>query len=712
MKISHNWLQNYFDKPIPDANKLAELFTLHSFEIESVEEVKYESLAASRSRESVSPEAAKRRKEETANDRSGASPITDFVIDAKVLPDRAHYCLSHKGIAGEVSVLTGQSIKDLNIPDMSVAEKVGPFPSVTIQNPKFCRRYMGRYVAIDREGPTFSESSEWMKNLLEAIGERSISGIVDATNFCMFDIGQPLHAFDADKIKGNIVVRSAKSREKIILLDGTEIVLASDDYIIADDIGPLAIAGVKGGKRAEVRPSTRRLFIESANFDPISVRRTSTKYNLRSESSKRYENEITPELTSVGMNNACALIKEMNPDVDFGPIIDEYPIKAKQTIIDFDPVCIKERLGIEVPFDRARKILEQMEIIVNSLAVSRSRESVSPEDAKRRKGETANDRSDTVNELWQLTIPFNRLDLMIREDIVEEIGRIYGYEHIQGILPSKTNESAIMLPMHYLAEKIRNNLVEQGFSEVSLYTLVEKGDIETAKPLAKDKAFARKNLTDGMMTCLKKNALNADLLDLQTIKVFEIGKVFSKESERLTLSLGVAQVKKAKGFNASTMIKEALQTISLELNIGPITATGLESGLKAVCEIDLEEVLKSVIIPAAVSYKDLNYMPASPNHYEKISLYPFIVRDIAVFVPESVQTDSVWQVIEKGIENAGTKELLMRHSLFDTFKKDGKISYAFRLVFQSMERTLTDNEANAVMEKIYDVMKEKGWEVR
>ncbi len=715
MKISHNWLQKYFERPIPDARKLAELFTFHSFEIEGVEELKNEK-----------------------------GEVIDFVIDAKILPDRAHYCLSHRGIAGEVSVLTGEEIVIDSIvgKTLKVSTKIEPsintVPAITIQNrdnnvnnntnhnsnsdTRFCRRYIGRYV----ENISFGKTPEWMKKLLKAIGQRPISGIVDATNFCMFDIGQPLHAFDADKVKGGIVVRPAKKGEKIVLIDGIEICLTSDDSIIADNDGPIAIAGVKGGKRAEIDQSTKRVIIESANFEPTAVRRTSTKYGLRGESSKRYENEITPELTIQGMNNVCVLIQEMNPDAKFGPIVDEYPVKVKQTMIEIRLEYIEERLGVKVPLDQAKNILERMGIIVNvsideqafvadtfpPTALSRS--------ALLRPSPRSVDSIDCSSKNdWKLTIPFNRLDLTIHEDIVEEVGRIYGYEHIKGILLPKMEKPIEILPIYYLTEIIRDNLVKQGFSEVSLYTLVEKGDIETAKPLAKDKAFARKNLADGMMICLKKNALNADLLGLQTIKIFEVGKVFSNEGERYALSLGVAQVKKMKSIKSEQILADSLETLKKKTGLQSadsiIDLKIVTKGIQSVCEIDLEEVLKSAELSGYfdnASYNDLNYTPASSNRYKKISLYPFIVRDIAIFVPESIHVGNVWRSIEKGIENAGALKLLVRHSLFDTFKKDGKVSFAFRMVFQSMECTLTDAEINSIMEKIYEVIKDERWEVR
>jgi phenylalanyl-tRNA synthetase beta chain len=312
---------------------------------------------------------------------------------------------------------------------------------------------------------------------------------------------------------------------------------------------------------------------------------------------------------------------------------------------------------------------------------------------------------------WLLTVPFTRLDLKISEDIVEEVGRIYGYGHIQGILPPVSKAKVPVLPAYYLSEMIKNMLVEQGFSEVSLYSLVAKGEVETAYPLARDKAFARANLTDGMMACVEKNAMNADLLGLEVIKVFEIGRVFGKDGESTMLSIGVGQVKKVKGEKVDNILINSWEMLNKELgnNLKPKI---IAKGTNAVCEINLDELLKSYKVPANALYSDLHFGPASPNMYRKISPYPFIVRDIAVFVPENIEADNVWLAIEKGIANAGASGLLACHSLFDTFKKDGNVSYAFRMVFQSMDKTLTDDEAGKIMEKINIEMKGKGWEVR
>jgi phenylalanyl-tRNA synthetase beta chain len=518
----------------------------------------------------------------------------------------------------------------------------------------------------------------------------------------MYDIGQPLHAFDADKVKGNIIIRAAKEGEKIILLDGRELILTAADNVIADDEGALVVAGAKGGKRAEISETTKRIMIESANFDPVIVRRTSTKYDIRSDSSKRFENEITQELAIHGMNNICTLINEMIPGSKFGPIVDEYPTRAVQKIINFDPAYLEERLGIKIPYDEAKEILEKMGV------------EVSENHGSDPVGKFANSGS-----VWTLTIPFERLDLVIKEDVVEEVGRVYGYDKVKGILPPTKSTEHSILPLFNVVERIKNILVDLGFSEVSLYTLVEKGEIETAKPLARDKAFARADLTLGMMDCVHKNALNADLLGLTAIKIFEVGHVFSQESESVHLALGASQIKKVKNFKTENIISEAVKAIENGLSVtmnGKITNSKI--GNFCVYEINLDQVVKKSkpVSESNTPYGDLNFESASTNRYQKFSLYPFIVRDIAVFVPESATSETVWESIEKGIAECGgdidARKLLVRHALFDTFKKDGKVSYAFRMIFQSMEKTLTDEEVNGVMTNINAVMKDKGWEVR
>lgn len=650
MKILDKWLQMYFKEELPNAEKLAELFTFKSFEIEEV----------------IDTSAGK-------------------VIDAKILPDRAHFCLSYKGIAEEVKVLTGLSYGEKLNEQISADDSLGAV-KVNVEDSEFCRRYVAR--RINNISP--KETPAEMKSWLEAMDGRSINSIVDATNVSMFDIGQPLHAFDADKVRGDIAVRYAKEGETITLLDGREVALTSADSVIADDEGPLAIAGVKGGKRAEVAMGTKNIILESANFHPTAVRKTATKYNLRNESSKRFENEITPEFALEGINHVSMILKKLHPEAVYGPVSDFYPAPAVKKAIEVSPAFITEKLGIEIPKDKVLEILARFSI------------------------ETEEKGDDFI-----LTIPFHRLDLVIKEDIVEEVGRIWGYDKIEGRLaPSSSPVPAH--PSFYATEHIKDLLVSEGFSEVSLYALVPKGDIEVAYPLASDKKALRTNLSESMAKALEMNARNADFLQLEDIKMFSIGKVFTEKGEHASLCVGISVVKKVKGKTPNEEIRQTREKLIAALGAPIMTVctvddtggillikgkpAGTINNIDGIMELDLDMLIPHLETP---SYESLRFGMAAPVRYQPFSAYPFMVRDIAVFVPESVSPEEVLGVIAEN----GTS-LLLKYKLFDTFKKEGKISYAYRMIFQSFEKTLTDEEINKIMEAISSKMKEKGWEVR
>lgn len=650
MKISYNWLQTYFKEKIPAPEKIAEFFTFHFSEVEGME---------------------------TVGDNT--------IFDIKILPDRAHYALSHKGVAEEISVFTKIPINKDRIPkppEVNSEEKI----SVKIEDSKFCRRYISCVV----RGINNTGTQEGVKGMLEGLGQRSINKIVDATNMVMFDIGQPMHAFDADKVKGGIVVRAAREGEEIILLDDRKVTLASTDHVIADDEGPLAIAGVKGGKRAQMTSETKNIIIESANFDPTSVRKTSTKYDLRSESSKRYENEITPELALPAMRNILAFVAELSPKAEFGPIVDIYTEKAKQTTIDLDPKYINRILGIEIPEKDINEILNLMEI---------------------------------KNDNWKLTIPYERLDLVNADDIVEEIGRIYGYDKLPLTLPKETSFKPEANKSFYYSEKIKNILVDGGFSEVYTYSLVAKGEFEIEKPLAADKNYLRANLTDGIVKSLDLNSKNADLLGLtEDVKIFEIGNVFCKEGEHTALTIGIKNLRKKQEKEKDKIKKvrdDLLNILNAKHNIlctvddsGGIIAVkgktiGITNNTEGIMEINLDALVAN--LPTPESYDDLNLGKAISTEYKKFSTQPFIVRDIALFVSSQTQVEEV----KKVIENSAKSEILVKGpDLFDQFEKEGKKSFAFRMIFQSFERTLSDEEVNKVMEKVYEVVKENGWQVR
>jgi len=637
MKVSYHWLQKYFDKKLPSPEELVSLITFGFAEVEGIE-------------------------------KCG----DDTVIDVKILPDRACYALSHRGVAGEIAALTGIPLKRQETPAFIESDTL-PL-SVTIAEKSLCTKFVGRRI----ENISVKASPEWLMVALKSIGQRSINNIVDVTNYVMFDIGRPLHAFDADKVEGDLVIRFATAGERITTLDNKDIALTESTLVIADNKGPLSIAGIKGGKRAEVDGRTKNIILEAANWNASHIRKTSTVIGVRTDASKRFENRLSSSLAEEGIDAATQLVTELasSPAMKIGKRVDlSFEVEAPRTI-SITATDVSRVLGVSIDEKEMEEILARLSI---------------PFVAKG--GDIT------------ITPPAERLDMEIPEDIAEEIGRILGYDKIKGTLPRNTTFTPTVNKIFYYTEKIKNILVGQGFSEVYLYTLVAKGDIETEHPLADDKAFLRKNLTDGMMSALVRNHSNAALLGLDHVAMFEIGKVFKSEGEFLSLSIAVAQVKKIKGQKPADIVGAAFALVAKELamTLSPVMTM---LGNDAVGEVLLDDVIKN--LPQHESYSDLNFTKALDIKYKRFSAYPFIVRDIALFVPSETKPEEVIEVIKK----EGTDLMIKGPTLFDDFTKEGKRSLAFRMIFQSMERTLSDEEVNVIMRKIYIAVKAKGWEVR
>ncbi len=642
MKISYNWLQTHFKETIPDPDKIADGLIFHSFEVESVEKVN-----------------------------------EDTVFDIKILPDRAHDCLCHLGIAREISAIF--EMESPRIPTVEI-EDIGSSSgiSITIEDPQLCRRYVGRIV----RNIEVKDSPTHQRELLESIGQKSINNIVDAANYVMFEIGQPLHAFDLDKIKGGIVVRNARGGEKIITLDDKEIELNEENLIIADDIGPLAIAGVKGGKRAGVTRETKNILLESANFDPVSIRRTSSMLSLRTDASKRFENDFPEILAERAIRLFSGLIKEsLNNDIVFEDIIDIFPNKRKFEDINFTLENIVSVLGLNIKEEEVVKILKKLGIDV----------------------------AFGDNESMRAIVPPWRLDLTIKEDLAEEVGRIYGYEKIPNVLPKKAQISSQNKDF-LVSGKIREFLFESGFSEIMGYSFTSKGDIEVLNPLASDKGFLRKNITEQFEKEIEFNLRNSIFSD-ESVKIFEIGNVFNKDAESARLCIGIGY--KTKKLNkGKEILKNILSNLFLAITSGkevlPVIFT--EKDTYTVAEFSLADLLEI----SSVDSFDRERLINKNINYKKISEYPRVVRDIALFVSPEIEPVKISETIK---EVSG--ELLFGEPiLFDVFEKkdeSGKIikkSLAWRMIYQSYERTLIDEEINLIMLKITKELEDGGFEVR
>ncbi len=644
MKISHKWLQDYFVDALPVPEKLTDLFTVHLCEVEGVEE------------------------------KSG-----DTIYDLKILPDRAHYLLSHQGVAREVSVLTGIAQKQetgIFAKHNTISEDLTGI-KIDIKDTTLCRRYLAQAIS----GVKVQASPDWLKQSLESLGQKSINNIVDVGNYVMFDVGQPIHVFDADKVKGEIIVRLAKNDEKITLLTGQETALKETDLVIADSEGPLAIAGVKGGKRAEVTSSTTNLIIEAANFEPASIRKTSTRLNLRNDSSKRFENEITPALAGLGLEKIVKLILQLEPQAVAGSKNEIYPKPVTTWEVVAEPEYVSNLVGVTASCDDISAILTKMGCAVKKAGTN-------------------------------LTVvpPIDRLDMVIPEDIADEVGRVLGYDKLESKLPAELPTKLLPNKVFYYGELVKNILLQSGYSETLLYALVPKGFYQIIYPLASDKSALRDTLLTKLEEALVLNARRADLLSLSTIKIFEVGKVFRAEGEKMMLAIGVLIVKKKKGVSADSVLKEDILAIGNVLGVS-LKAKVVTGEFGAMCEVDFDELVSQLAPQKNLS--DLGFEPLpSDKKYQKFSLYPYIVRDVAVFVPEATSEAEVHELIKDK-----ATELCIKSELFDVFTEEfpeeKKKSLAFRLIFQSFERTLEDKEVNEIMDAIYQEMKlKKDWQIR
>lgn len=634
MKFSHNWLSTYFDSLLPAPEVLAEKITFHSSEVEELVKVG-----------------------------------EDTAMDIKVLPDKSAWLMSHRGLAKEVSVILNVPMKkDVFLEEVSFAESNDSI-KVAIET-EACDFYGAALIKGVKVGP----SPAWLKSRLETVGQRSINNIVDATNYVMFELGQPLHAFDADILntegKPSILVRQAKVGEKFTTLSHEECELTEEDTVITNvDTGEvLALAGVKGGLEAGVTELTTNILLESAHFDRVAVRKTSRKYKLPTDAAKRYENGLSRKVAPIGLKAAAELIAEI----------------AGGTLVDIN-LCgnsEEERGKVNVTIDKINKVL----------GVSLKGEEVL--EIMNRFGYRSELSDGTL-----ITYPsFERDDLVIADDLIEEIGRIYGLDKIVSIVPDKVPLKEYN-QRHYYAELIREVLLDIGFSEVYTSSFTNKDLVKLENSLATDKGYLRSSLVKNITDVRAQNIPHRDLLGLDSIKIFEIGTIFLPDSEEFRVAIAVQTGTTYKAKVDEPLLLEALAAIEEACGVKIITLTNQEG----VLEFSLEEMLTAVkpIDAYLATTKTTDII------YKTFSQYPAAARDIAMWVNGAVDLNVVLVLLE---ENASP--LCVRITHLDTFTKEGRTSLAFRLVFQATDRTLTDEEVQKCMDNVYAAASKAGFETR
>jgi phenylalanyl-tRNA synthetase beta chain len=680
MRYSYNWLKELSGtKKSPE--KVVEDLTFHSFEVESLEKIR-----------------------------------GDAIIDIKVLPDRAHDAMSHVGVAREIAVLEGKKLdfdglKLKNVETQHAASKRragGASLRIEIKDKKSCPRYIGAVMT----NIEVNDSPDWMKKRLEASGIRAINNVVDATNYVMLELGQPLHAFDANKlankerIKANgselrIIVRKAKAGEKIELLDGTTKELTVDDLLITDGDNPLAIAGIKGGKLAEIDENTKTIILESANFNAVSIRKTRTRLNLRTDSSDRFEKDIDPNLAE----KAMARLVEISEHIANGKlkeISDIYPELVKPWKIKLDSGYVNKLLGEFI-------LVKDMVQILNLLGI------------KAKEGK-----------IIECVIPTIRIDLKTQEDLIEEIGRIWGYEKVKEqpiiseILPAKINEQI------FFERKIQDILTGLGYDEVYNYSFYGEKDtlncgldkvkhLELENPMNPDQKFMRASLIPGIIKNVHQN-----LKHFKSFRIFEEGRIYFPDGNKIAqekrlsaMALVLNQAQKTETF---FHIKGAIEDLLDKLGIKDFSISKIGRDCPKFCQPERsaeirigkdrvgligevspqvlsEYKIKNQVAVAEFDLEMLHKFASVEKIYEPIGKYPTVMRDVSLLAGQDITVSDIMELVKKTGEN-----LVIDVELFDIFEKDGKNSFAFHIKFGLKNRTLESKEVDDAMENIISAL--------
>lgn len=643
MLISRKILQSYFDQELPPTNEIAEGLTMHSYEVEGVEAVG-----------------------------------TDEIIDVDVLPNRASDSLSHIGVAREVGMIFDM-VPNFSNEKVVLQEKDSEMIELTIED-----NSAHRFVAVLISGLEGGETPSWMREVLESLGERSISPVVDITNYVMLATGQPLHAYDLDIIESisneaTLSVSFAQKDEKLTLLDGAELSLAGEELLIRTKSHPLGLAGVKGGLESGVSDKTTRILLEAATFDSRLVRRTAKLTKAQTGASKRFENGVPAEIAAVGVDLALKLLAEVYPEMRIDSLRDLYPKPEEPTKITLKKEHPEKLLGIKINDTEIKNALKK---IGAEVVDEESYFLVSP--------------------------PWYRPDIKLPVDLIDEVGRLYGLAKIKAV---EMSPKAVTPERSTVAKEIvRDILVGDQFSEIITRAFRRKGEVELANPLATDTPFLRGDLLEGIQGSLELAAQNAELLEIDYARVFEIGTVFSEKEEALHLAIGVQKTKNAQN---KLNLKDELSLIEdklserLSVDFSKYKTVERVGDTNNIVEYNLDKIIGEVDLMPQFKYEEPVF-----RHFQEFSAFPYVLRDIAIWTPAETTAEDIEDIIRKAAGN-----LLRVVSFFDRFEKDfdgiKRVSFAFRLVFQSFEKTLSDEEVNREMELISSALStNQGFEIR
>jgi phenylalanyl-tRNA synthetase beta chain len=631
----------------------------------------------------------------------------DEVFEIGLTPNRAD-AMSHMGVARDLRAgLVQQNMQpELITPSVSSfrVDKRTLKIDAEVKDAKLAPRYCGLTIS----GVNVKPSPDWLQNRLKAIGLTPKNNIVDATNYVLHELGQPLHAFDASKIHGKIIVKTLEAGTKFKTLDDIERILNEEDLMICDEKGPLCIAGVFGGKESGVSENTTNIFLESAYFNPVSIRKTAKRHGLSTDASFRFERGIDPTITEYALKRAAILIKEIAGGEITSDLIDIYPKKIEDFTVLLNFNKVNKLIGQEIPKETIKKILVSLDIKVNSVS-----------DAG-----------------LGLIIPAYRVDVQREIDVIEEILRVYGYNNVQF---SKKLNATVSNSSRTEDYKVQNSIAAQlnslGFHEMmanSLTTpeyvklsekLKEDFNVMMLNPLSNDLSAMRQSLLFSGLEAVSYNInrRNADL------KLFEFGKSYHKMpsgyEENKHLSLFVTGNRQAENWTTPQktsdffLFKGYVQSILTRLSLTktqtiPVTNDVFNEGIAIAIGNDVlvemgtvkKSILKYFDIKQEVFYADFNWnlilkLISIKIKYLDIPKYPEVRRDLSLLLDKNISFDELY-----AIARSSEKNLLKDIQLFDVYEgknlPEGKKSYALSFILQDTTKTLTDEQIDKIMNKL------------
>lgn len=649
--------------------------------------------------------------------------LNDTVYEFELTPNRAD-CFSMIGLSREFAVLTNAQNTEPTVKVNENGTDVNDMVKIGIDDAELCSRFLARVIGNVKVG----SSPLWLQNRLRNGGIRPINNVVDVTNYVMLEYGQPMHAYDYDKVAGHqLTARAAKAGEALKTLDGTDRELTTDMLVIADANGPVGVAGVMGGLDSEVTEATTTIILESAVFKGSSIRRTARALGMRSEASGRFERGVNAEYSPVALDRAAQLLQELMEDITVAKgVVDVYPAPAEARTVSFTVAAVNSYLGTDISAERMQEILTTLSF-------------------------TWTQDGDVIT----VGVPSWRGDVTVMPDIAEEVARIYGYDFIPNTTPWANLNSGTMSDKKLLTKAIRQTLVTQGLSEIITFSFMHTDSLKKLlipetdsryqavpilNPITEEFPVMRTTLIPSMLDTAARNLAQKN----HDLWLFEAGAVYEPKALPITelpvekyhvsgfmmgktTDLQWAQPQRDTDFyDVKGVLEAVLKELRIEATIERSKETYLHPGVSAQYVVDgtviatlgevHPQVMKAYDLPGKAYLFDIDVttilgLTRGQLRYQGISKFPGTARDLAIVAPKTVSSEAISQVIyEKG------GQYLERAFVFDVYEgahiEEGHRSLAYNLSFRSNEGTLTDEDIQPAIDDILAALAELGCKLR